>query len=97
MKKIEALNNSKSPIAIYNKKLDKYENMPLFQGKVSKANAILAKNPPNQIMKDIEDKRIKAYFEQEITLEQMAVNMNLTENEVSLRLTEMGLVQFIKI
>ena len=97
MKKIETLNNSKSPIAIYNKKLDEYENMPLFQGKVDKANAILAKNPPTQVMRAIENKRIKAYFEQEITLEQMAVNMNLTENEVSLRLTEMGLVQFIKV
>ena len=97
MKKIEALNNSKSPIAIYNKKLDEYENMPLFQGKVDKVNAILAKNPPTQVMRAIENQRIKAYFEQEITLEQMAVNMNLTENEVSLRLTEMGLVQFIKV
>ena len=97
MKKIEALNNSKSPIAIYNKKLDEYENMPLFQGKVDKANAILAKNPPTQVMRAIENQRIKAYFEQEITLEQMAVNMNLTENEVSLRLTEMGLVQLAKV
>ena len=93
MKKLEALNNSKSPIAIYDKKLDKYENMPLFQKKVDKANAILANNPPYQIIRDIEDNRIKTFFEQGLSLEQIAANMSLTESEIMLRLTEMGLVE----
>ncbi len=62
MKSIEKLNKSKLPIAIYKKDLDKYGNMPIFQDKVDKANAILAEFPCTSILKEKENKRIKLYF-----------------------------------
>ena len=93
MKSIEELNQSKLPIAIYDKELDKYEKKPLFQKKMDKANAILAVSPPTQFLKERENKRIKQYFEQCFPIEQIAQNLSLSENEVLLRLEEMGLVK----
>ena len=65
--------------------------------KVDKANAFLKKHPPFAAIKEVENNRIKAYFEQGIALEQIAVNMKFSENEISLRLTEMGLIQLVKV
>ena len=93
MKSIEELNQSKLPIAIYDKRLDKYETMPLFQKKVDKANAILAVSPPTEFLKSRENKRIKQYFEQGISIDQIAQNLEFSENEVLLRLEEMDLVK----
>jgi translation initiation factor IF-2 len=92
MKKIEKLNQSKLPIAIYDKKLDKLENMPLFQKKVDLANAILVASPPTLFLRKRENKRIKQYFEQGFSIEQIAKNIDFTKHQVLLRLEEMGLV-----
>jgi hypothetical protein len=93
MKKEEALNKSKLPKARYNKELDKYENMPLFQKKVDKANEMLAKNPPFEAIKAIENQRIKAFFVEGKNAEQIAVLMKMSESDVSLRLQELGLIE----
>ena len=93
MKNIEELNQSKLPIAIYDKRLDKYETMPLFQKKVDKANAILAVSPPTEFLKIRENKRIKEYFEQGMSIDLIAQNLEFSENEVLVRLEEMGLIK----
>ncbi|MEO5997728.1 MAG: hypothetical protein ABIN89_13395 [Chitinophagaceae bacterium] len=43
MKSIEELNNSKVPIVIINKSLDKLDKIVLFPGKVKKAKETIAK------------------------------------------------------
>ena len=93
MKNLKELNRSKLPIAIYEPKLDKYEKMPLFQQKLDTANAILAMSPPTQFLKNRENKRIKQYFEQGLTIDQMVQNLELTEIEILARLEKMDLVQ----
>ena len=93
MKTIEELNKSKSPIAIYDKRLDKYEKMPLFQDKVDKANAFFAKNPPFEAIKLIENEEIKAYFTKGKRIEQIAVLMRLSEEEIGIRLKDLGLLE----
>lgn len=93
MKKIEELNRSKQPIAIYDKRLDKYETMPLFQKKLDKANAILAESNPLVFLRELENGKIKELFEQEMSTEQIAVQINLSEAEVLSRLQEMDLVE----
>ena len=60
---------------------------------MDKANAILATSPPTQFLNERENKRIKQYFEQCLPIEQIAQNLDLTENDVLLRLEEMGLVK----
>ena len=93
MKKLEELNKSKIPIAIYDKRLDKYENMPLFQKKLDKANAILAKSNPLVFLRELENKQIKQYFEQNMPIEQISHQLRLTQEEVLLRLHEMRLIE----
>lgn len=92
MKTIEELNQSKSPIVIVSKRLEKYDVMPLFQDKVDKANAILAEHPPLLLFRIRENKRIKQYFEQDMLLAHIAKQVALSEAEVLLRLQEMYLV-----
>jgi hypothetical protein len=91
MNKKEILNKSNLPKARYNKELDKYENMPLFQKKVDKANEMLAKNPPFEAIKAIENERIKALFVEGKNSVQIAILMKMPEAEITLRLKEMGL------
>jgi hypothetical protein len=93
MKKEETLNKSKLPKARYNKELDKYENIPLFQKKVDKANEMLAKNPPFEAIKAIENQRIKAFFVEGKNAEQIAVLIKMSEADVSLRLQELQLIE----
>ena len=93
MKKEEALNKSKLPKARYNKELDKYENIPLFQKKVDKANEMLAKNPPYEAIKAIENERIKAFFVEGKNAAQIAVLVKMSETDISLRLQEMRLIE----
>jgi hypothetical protein len=93
MKTIEELNKSKSPIAIYDKRLDKYEKMPLFQDKVDKANATLAKYPPFEALKAIENDDIKACFMKGKSIEQIAILMQLSEEEIGIRLKDLGLLE----
>ena len=91
MKNIKEYNKSKLPIAIYDKRLDKYDKMPLFQKKLDKANAILTEFPPLLLLRERDNKRIKQYFEQGLPIEQIVLLVKLSENEVLLRLEEMGL------
>lgn len=93
MKKIEELNKSKLPIAIYDNQLDTYEKMPLFQEKLAKANAILEKNMPLAFLKTKKNQRIKQYFEQQIPVEQIAKQLDLPKSEVLLCLEEIGLIE----
>lgn len=97
MKKIEELNKSKTPIAVYDKRLDKYENMPLFQKKVDKANEMLAKYPPTQILKEMEQKRIKSLLEQGRTIAEIAAFLKKSEEYITIRLQEMGLLEGEKV
>ncbi len=87
----DILNKSKLPQARYNKELDKYEDLPLFQKKVDKANEMLAKNPPFEAIKAVENERIKAFFVEGKSATQIAILLRMSEAEVSLRLKEMGL------
>lgn len=91
MKTIKELNKSKLPIAIYDKRLDKYEKMPLFQKKLDKANAVLTEFPPLLLLRERDNKRIRQYFEQGLPIEQIALLVELPENEVLSRFEEMGL------
>ncbi len=75
-----------------NNELSKYDDMPLFQKKVDKANAFFKKNPPFEAILIIENERIKQYFEQGKTLVQISDLVKLTEVEVSTRLKDMGLL-----
>ncbi len=93
MKNIEELNKSKQPIAIYDKRLDKYETMPLFQKKLDKANAILAESNPLVFLRELDNKQIKHLFEQNMPIEQIAKQMRLPQGEVLVRLQEMGLIE----
>lgn len=43
MKKIEQLNNSKVPVIVFDKKLERFRNKTLFPEKLAKANDILSK------------------------------------------------------
>lgn len=93
MKKIiEELNKSKLPIVIVNKRLEKYDNLPLFQKKLDEANALLAEFPPTAFLRKKENKRIKRLFEQGLSIEQIVKEVDLPKNEILLRLNEMGLV-----
>ena len=91
MKTIKEHNKSKLPKVIISKRLDKYEKMPLFQKKLDKANAILTEFPPLLLLRERDNKRIKQYFEQGLPIEQIVLLVKLSENEVLLRLEEMGL------
>lgn len=91
MKTIKEHNKSKLPKVIISKRLDKYEKMSLFQKKLDKANAILTEFPPLLLLRERDNKRIKQYFEQGLPIEQIALLVELPENEVLSRLEEMGL------
>ena len=91
MKSIKEYNKSKLPKVIISKRLDKYDKMPLFQKKLDKANAILTEFPPLLLLRERDNKRMKQYFEQGLPIEQIVLLVKLSENEVLLRLEEMGL------
>lgn len=91
MKNIKEYNKSKLPKVIISKRLDKYDKMPLFQKKLDKANAILTEFPPLLLLRERDNKRMKQYFEQGLPIEQIVLLVKLSENEVLLRLEEMGL------
>ena len=93
MKKLEELNKSKSPNVIINKRLEKYDSMPLFQDKLDKANAILAESNPLVFLRELDNKQIKHLFEQNMPIEQIAKQMRLLQAEVLVRLQEMGLIE----
>lgn len=93
MKKIEEFDTIKSATVRINTALDKYDTMPLFQDTMNKVGAILEKESTQMLIRDIKNERIKAYFEQNMPIEQIAVASRLSETDVLLRLEEMGLVE----
>jgi hypothetical protein len=82
MKKNENI-EKKVPRGRINESLIKYDTMPLFQKKVDEAEAIKA----------FENDRIKAYFSEGKSLEQIAVLMRLSEEEIGLRFKELSLLK----
>lgn len=87
-------NNLKSSSIKINPDLDKYDKMPLFQEKKDKVGAILEQHPPPVAwLKEIKNGRIKRYFEQNMSIEQIAQRVSLPKSEVFLALEEMGLAE----
>jgi hypothetical protein len=92
MKKSENIDN-KMPKYRISKRLSTYDTMPLFQDKVDKANAFFAKNPPFEAMKILENEEIKDCFMKGKSIEQIAVLMQLSEEEIGIRLKDLGLLE----
>ena len=97
MKKKNKMYNSELPPIIISDRLAKYDDMPLFQDKVDKANAFFAKNPPFEAIKLIENEEIKGYFTKGKSIEQIAVLMRLSEEEIGIRLKDLGLLEKVGI
>jgi hypothetical protein len=93
MKDIQEFNSLKSYVVTVNPDLDKYENMPLFQEKKDKVGLILEKKSTQALIKEIKDGRIKRYFEQNLSIEQIAKRVSLPKAEVLLALEEMCLIE----
>lgn len=64
-----------------------------FKKKVDKANAMLAKYPPYEAIKAVDNDRIKSYFLEGKNLIEIAVLMRLSEEEIGIRLNELGLIE----
>jgi hypothetical protein len=62
-KKLKTYTNE-LPLEIVSERLEKYDKLPIFQKKLDKANAILAKSPPFEALKAMENDWIKGHFEQ---------------------------------
>ena len=93
MKKIEKINGLTSVAVVVNPALDKYENLPLFQDTMNKVGSVLAKESTQTLIRKIKNERIKAYLEQNMTIDKIAILSKLSETEVLLSLEEMGLVE----
>lgn len=93
MKNKNKMYDSELPPIIISDRLAKYDKMPLFQNKLDKVNAILAKSPPFEAFKSIENDEIKAYFMKGKSIEQIAVLMRLSEEEIGIRLKDLGLLE----
>jgi hypothetical protein len=96
MKKSENIDD-KMPKYKISKRLSKYDTMPLFQKKLDKANAMLAKCPPFEALKAIENDDIKACFMKGKSIEQIAVLMQLSEEEIGIRLKDLGLLEKVSV
>jgi hypothetical protein len=96
MKKKVKMYDSELPPIIVSDRLTKYDKMPLFQKKVDRAKEMLAKYPPFEAIKAVENDRIKAYFSEGKNLEQIAVLMRLSEEEMGLRFKELGLLEKVE-
>lgn len=92
-KTIEEQSKSKSPKLIISKRLGKYDTMPLFQKKLDKVNAFLAEYPLDMLLREKDNRQIKLCFEQGLSIEQIAQQIELPEAEVLLRLKELGLME----
>jgi hypothetical protein len=76
-----------------NPDLDKYEPTPYFQQKDEDAFAFLEQHPPPaEWMKRITDRRIKHDFDNNMPIDAIAESYKLSNEDVLLRLEEMGLV-----
>ncbi len=96
MIEIEKLSNYRQSIVVIDPDLDKYDDMDIFKEKNEQAFAFLEKNPiPASLLKEMQDRRIKHRFEQNMSIEQIAQALDVSRTEVSLALEEMGLVETI--
>jgi hypothetical protein len=91
-KKLKTYTNE-LPLVIVSERLEKYDKLPIFQKKLDKANAILAKSPPFEALKAMENDWIKGHFEQGKTLADIAVLIRLSAVDIELRLQDMGLIE----
>jgi hypothetical protein len=85
------LKNSQMPTLIISNRLEKYDSMPLFQDKVDKANAFLKNFPMAEFMREQCNNDIKLCFENGLSVKQISVKVNLSEDEVISHIKEMGL------
>ena len=97
MKKIAKESDLKSPIIKIKESLSKYDTMPVFQKKTDKASAFLKKHPPFEAIKEMENNSIQTYFNEGKTFSEISALMRLSETEVALRLTDMGLLLVEKV
>ena len=76
------------------KKQDKINTTvkPNYQKKADKASAFLKKHPPFEAIKEMENNRIKTYFNEGKSFSEISVLVRLSETEVVSRLTDMGLL-----
>ena len=94
MVEIEKLSNYRQPVIVIDPDLDKYDDMDIFKEKNERAFAFLEKNPvPAHLLKEMQDRRIKRRFEQNMSIEQIAQVLNLSKTEVLAALEEMGLIE----
>jgi hypothetical protein len=91
------LKNSQLPTLIISNRLEKYDSMPLFQDKVDKANAFLKNFPIEEFMREQCNDDIKLGIEKGFSIKQIAEKIHLTEDEITSRLKEMGLIEHIEI
>ena len=97
MKKIvEQIDISFSPNVTIDKRLEKYDSMPLFQKKADKVKAILAEYPFTDFINEQINNRIKLCFEKGFSIAKTASQLKLSKEEVILRLKEMGLIEQIE-
>jgi hypothetical protein len=94
MVEIEKLSNNKQSDVVIDPELDKYDDMDIFKEKNDSAFAFLEKNPVSaHLLKEMQDRRIKRRFEQNMSIEQIAQVLDLQNAEVLAALEEMGLIE----
>jgi hypothetical protein len=94
MVEIEKLSNYKQSVVVIDSELDKYDDTDIFKEKNDSAFAFLEKNPvPARLLKEMQDRRIKRRFEQNMSIDQIAQVLDLPKTEVLAALEEMGLVE----
>jgi hypothetical protein len=94
MVEVEKLSNYKQTIIVIDPDLDKYDDMDMFKEKNEQAFAFLEKNPvPAHLLKEMQDRRIKRRFEQNMPIEQIAQVLDLPKTAVLSALEEMGLIE----
>jgi hypothetical protein len=94
MIQIEKLNAYIQMNVVINPDLDKYDDIDLFKEKNERAFAFIKEHPlPEEWVKKIKDGRIKRYFEQNMSIEEIAQRVSLPKEAVLMSLEEMSLIQ----
>jgi hypothetical protein len=94
MGEIKKSSNYSQSHVVIDPDLDKYDDMDIFKEKNEKAFAFLGRNPvPAPLLKQMQDRRIKRRFEQNMSIEQIAQVLDLSKIEVVSALEEMGLIE----
>jgi hypothetical protein len=77
----------------YSPELDKYNGQILFPKKLAAANAILSKPETVELLDNIINEQVKECSAQGLSVESIAQNLKLTEEEVLTRLHDMNLLE----